>query len=553
MESKTKYPERDIGLDYIRALALILMVSIHYWRLIPDVSKSVEMLKFIGESAPAFFFFAFGMTMDKFFEKDHNTRLVRLTSFLYISLIHNIFVAKTFVTGFFFILWAIQALFYIMHTILKKPARWHCIILLTTTLFMFILPFQKVSSFFSLLIPGHFPILPWGLFVIAGYIFSKYRERTDSLNFILPFILISIAAGCLLLNYYYPGYKNFGIRKWPMSAPYFILFSGISILFVNCTNQYKAQLFQISFIYQPILFISKHLLFAVVISYLSSAPFMKILTLFFTTDFIIEHALFFLITGAIICMFIQLVLMKGVLYLWNAYNKLRISSWLYDHFDMIAIVSIITCSAGMGITRYTLQGPGSYLFGHDSLITASRVIESYDIWLLTCLFLMLFFGLIMTERRLSSVAHPVKIKKKYITITIVLFLIAFSTRLYPAFAEDFFLMQSPYKDHVPQKIKQLSVNDFRNKNVLLSHLKPISEPYIFKNGVNIFPYRCIIRKMGDETVAIDSVILFSFLQHQNNSSFIGAKLVSYKSFKSDLTTGGRLLVKKELLKLLSND
>jgi len=264
-------PERDMGLDCLRALALLLMVSIHYTRLIPDVSRPVEFLKFIGESAPAFFFFAFGMTMDKFFEKDHDRRLARLTSFLYISLLHNIFVARTFVTGFFFILWVMQALFYILHSVAAKPARWHFVILFATIIALFIIPYQQFSILFSFLIPGHFPILPWGLFVITGYLFVTYKDQLKRFPFLFPSLIICLATGCFFLSAH-PGWNNLEIRKWPMSSSYFFLFCGANMILANLADKYKEKLMKMGFLYRPILFISKYLLLAVVVSYISAAP-----------------------------------------------------------------------------------------------------------------------------------------------------------------------------------------------------------------------------------------------------------------------------------------
>lgn len=97
-------PRRDLGLDALRVLGLLLMVTIHYFQRLPSPTALTDFLNFVGESAPAFFFFAFGLTFARFRSKTTLDKLGASLMLMYVGLAHNVLVADLTHVDFLFFL-----------------------------------------------------------------------------------------------------------------------------------------------------------------------------------------------------------------------------------------------------------------------------------------------------------------------------------------------------------------------------------------------------------------------------------------------------------------
>lgn len=543
--------KRDMGLDIIRALALILMTSIHYARPIPDVNQWIVALKFIGEAAPAFFFFAFGMTMERFLSKDDTARLTRLNAFLYVALMHNIFVAQVYVTGFLFILWVIQAALYALEKSTHRPGRYYVAIFALTSAALMVFPPARVSGFFAMLIPGNFPILPWSLFVISGLVFTRIRRRLQSLQTILPVFLILVAVAGHFVAYQRFGMEAMRIEKWPLTLSYLLLFAGVNILLLKSGEKFQHWIqSRLPDFHRLILFLSGNLLLAVILSYLPCSPLMALNKMLFAEQTIIDNALSFLVIGSVLCVLLLLLFLKLTLVVWEFIRQLRFTMTLRRRFDMLAIVLIVVFALATGIVRYAIEGPGSYFFTWESIVKPHQVRNAYDPILAVCLILLIYFGLEMTERRNTTPAASGISPKKQIGIILFLFVFAVCANMTPLLLEKYVLMRTREPDAVPQRLQEIIVTSFARKHVYISHLKPEPKIVISPNAT-VYPYRCIIKRQGASLKPLDAIFFFVMASPPGFAvqTFRNANFVSYKSYGADLRKGGRTYLRDELIEM----
>lgn len=218
---------RDLGLDLFRGLALLLMVSVHFSRTIPGRDSLSELLRVVGESAPAFFFYAFGLTAPYFVRKDRAGQRRALRAFAYVAVLHNVFMSNLFTIDFlaFLFIWNL-AIFVVAGQI--SPSR-RAVGLLTGALLsaFALLSAQDVLNLFKLLMSGAFPVMPWGLFVLAGIAWRPERTKRARGMHALFVGLIVLALGLHVL-YYATGFKGLRLGRGPISATYVLLLIGLA-------------------------------------------------------------------------------------------------------------------------------------------------------------------------------------------------------------------------------------------------------------------------------------------------------------------------------------
>ena len=230
---------RDVGLDLLRVIALLLMVSIHYARAIPTMDMLGEILKFIGESAPAFFFFAFGVTLNIFLKKTINERIIRLILFFYVAMSHNIYTCfvfnfkrgTIFLTEFLFFLWLCQVIFFIIEFQRERSYIFYISFFLAFFAVISMTKLGQIDQIFKYLIQGPFPIFPWIAFVLFGFIYSRSINELASNKpiFALLFLFVILVTAFPLLFFKEHGMSLFLLNKWPLSAGYIFVFGVLSI------------------------------------------------------------------------------------------------------------------------------------------------------------------------------------------------------------------------------------------------------------------------------------------------------------------------------------
>lgn len=221
---------------------------------IAERTDYVNSVDFFTGSAPALFYFAFGMTFHRFAKKSVLVRFRRISIFLVIAVLHNLtFSGVVLAYEFFFFLWlsllVMQLVEMIPFDTLKATVLMLVLLLMSWTCFHS--SFLSEVSRFSL-INGNFPIIPWIGFVLAGYIFhAGVKAQYITLLLIGLFFLIDLKTGLEII-------------KYPLSLTYFVLFAAFSVLIY-----YSGRTSKILSQNKMVVFISKNLLLATILHYVT--------------------------------------------------------------------------------------------------------------------------------------------------------------------------------------------------------------------------------------------------------------------------------------------
>ena len=259
---------RDRGLDAVRVLALALMVAAHHSWSVPVSTASGDAFQFLGNTAPAFFFFAFGMTFDRFLRKDRKTQIGRCLLFLWVALAHNLLVAQMrgryglLHTDFLFVLWLCLVVLLVVEIQLRPTPRTYALVLGVGTALLVFTPWgHSIQALLEKGIPGEFQLYPWGLFVIAGLLFSRSSQpRRAALA-----AAVAVAVGVALVALDRSGYglDGWALTRRPMSGPYFLILCGLSVSVVSVLRRTSAS----SAPSRTVVFLSSNLLLCTVLHY----------------------------------------------------------------------------------------------------------------------------------------------------------------------------------------------------------------------------------------------------------------------------------------------
>lgn len=228
---------RDPGLDAIRAMALFLMVAAHSFRQYLPVDDFSRNLRFVYESSPAFFFFAFGMSADRFNRKESRIKVEQLLLFFYVAIAHNStfsggLLQRGFLLDFLLCLWAWRVILALLEWDRKVSNRAYLIFCGCGFVLLTLLP----PAFFSSLTDGEFwsfPLLPWGLYIICGLIYVRMEKRRTRV-----WALAGAVAICLgfIIWYRLAGGPGGFFAKSPQTAAYFALFVTAAGLLVEAVR-----------------------------------------------------------------------------------------------------------------------------------------------------------------------------------------------------------------------------------------------------------------------------------------------------------------------------
>lgn len=243
MPIQEKSQDRNFALDLFRVLALVLMIAIHILRYIISDSfgSGGNIVRFIGEASPVFFFIAFGMTLVR-----TSSRIGRWRSVMelgVVALIHQVNPENglKFYPDFFFFLWQMLFIACLLNFLFLN--RWFRILLASAII---ILNLYFLHEYVPILGAHPFGLMPWSFFVIVGMMFGinpvEKSKRLRVFLFGLGLILLGFAINKFGMQFDILYLKSrFGvvfnilylrseISKWePTTSPYLLITTGTAI------------------------------------------------------------------------------------------------------------------------------------------------------------------------------------------------------------------------------------------------------------------------------------------------------------------------------------
>jgi hypothetical protein len=355
---------RDAGLDLVRFTALILMVFAHF----PTSYNSpfISAMYFIAGSAPALFYFAFGMTFSTFAQKTTIIRL-RITFALFIVAIFlNLAFSEKFIYNeFFFFLWLSQCAMMAIIYLIKKPIVFILPFICSTLACMIILPHGYISQLFTSLVGGNFPFLPWFIFVLAGYLFSQRP---------LPSIVTALVLLAVALSLHFSGLPNTTIEKYPLSVTYIMFFAGFTILVYGLGKRLPGLSHSTMVVY-----ISQNLLLAAILHYMTYDMILLInypIKHLIGYDVLTNYPNAVMIVLPIVCIAILVALLRTAVTVWIIMKK--------TNFTKAKIIpNSITAAIAIVMIYYIMS-----FLSNASMLVATRLILISG---------MAYFGFVMRE------------------------------------------------------------------------------------------------------------------------------------------------------------
>ena len=300
---------RDAGLDLVRCTALVFMVFAHF----PSSSESpfISAVYSLTSSAPALFYFAFGMTFSSFAQKTGMLQLRITFAFFVVAVFLNLaFAGRYIYNEFFFFLWLSQCAMAVIVACIGRPLRPMLLFICVVLLCMVVLPHGYIPGMFSSVVKGNFPFLPWFIFVLAGYCFARKP---------LPAVVTGLVLVSISILLHLSGVRNLQLEKYPLSATYITLFGGVTILIYGVGNRALA-LSRSSLV----VYISENLLLATILHYITYDVLLAI-------NYPVKHVLGYnvlaghpnvqIVVLPIVCVAILVALIKAALAAWAACRK----------------------------------------------------------------------------------------------------------------------------------------------------------------------------------------------------------------------------------------
>ncbi len=332
-------PRRDLGLDALRVVALFLMVAVHSSRRFPSSSSLIELLKFIGESAPAFFFFAFGLTFARFQSKPTMDRIEVNLMFMYVGLAHNLFTWDALlIPDFLFFLFLARIGVDAMGSLRNERAAYLTVSAGTMLLALAFPAKGVIDKLVGSAIYGPFPLFPWIVFVLLGAAYATWapaRRQAVFLGCSSIAVAIALSAAAEPL-----GRTSLEIRKWPLTTPYILLFTGASILLLEGVRHIQGAVRARTWLSNPMVYVSKNLLLATVLQY----PALELL--FWAQKYVgilrpvkgdETAALVAILLAAIACQLLLLAMLPLMIALWDRCKGMLLFENLRHHRALVAI------------------------------------------------------------------------------------------------------------------------------------------------------------------------------------------------------------------------
>lgn len=326
MESEaqgTLLPERRFSVDMVRAMAMLLMVSVHFCRSVEAYTWAGRAIRYIGEAAPAFFFFAFGLLLERFFAKSKDDQFQLGKLFLFVAIAQGFMAGQPFRLDFLLFIWFWQIGLAVLFKTYKLSVRSLVVVISATLMLMIIWPPNAMERIFSLT-GGPFPLMPWGLFVLAGMLFSRMLHAPGNPIASVGMILISLAmmlAGVILHA------ERLLALKVPLTATYFLLFTGIIVFLMWLFIRYEKRLANMPWLVRPVVLLSENLLLATVLHYAAYLP-LKALVVFKRhrdptafTEYIQQWDFVVMIAGSVAALILLIVLVWLAVRIYDGFSE----------------------------------------------------------------------------------------------------------------------------------------------------------------------------------------------------------------------------------------
>lgn len=245
---------RDIPLDILRVSALVLMASVHFGRSVPAEDFLIQMMQFLGELAPVVFFFAYGMTFQYYAEKPLPVRVTESLQLLGLGIVHSLTLQGTPFTSEFFTFLAVSRVVLEIGVRMNPLSRGMLAAAAVLAGVAWVLNPVGTYNAFERSNQGWFPLVPWIVFVVAGYWYQKFRWH--------PYVPVICAASVVL------GLAAWLVTgeaptKWPMTPSFALIFGGATGLLA-----YGLDRLALASEPRSVEFLSRNLLLATVLHYL---------------------------------------------------------------------------------------------------------------------------------------------------------------------------------------------------------------------------------------------------------------------------------------------
>jgi hypothetical protein len=262
--------ERQVELDFVRGLALCLMVLSHTGvtyalAMQREPGEAARWLWQIGETAPAWFFFAFGMTLDQLRAKAPTIIRQRLWLFFCVAMVHNALLGGLVQLDFLAFLWLAQVTLLAIERFLA-PRSWHYAVAWCGLLAsMLARPHAYWDEWFRAIVPGFFPLVPWILFVVAGLVYQRRRAARAWWPLGVGLVVLSLS---IALAQRWIGWSSWAFNKLVLTGPYVLLLTGCALLCCEAVRSFPDAYQRLPVVPRLLGFLSRNLLLGTVLHYL---------------------------------------------------------------------------------------------------------------------------------------------------------------------------------------------------------------------------------------------------------------------------------------------
>ncbi len=347
VESKRKERTRDAGLDAIRGMALAMMAIAHFSRFIPKTGGVADYIMRFCDTAPVFFFFAFGFTLIYALKKDHALNTTQNIIFLFIALIHTLYLSSPKdVTLLCFRFLLFLALARILLIVFLKTVRHGDVLIALLTVAGFCLAYQDPGrlsrELYAAVDGGSFVLFPWILVVTVGYLTWLVQNKG------LPrsVMLLSGLALCLFAVWYAVHARK-NVPKVLLTyfvkgeANYLLFYCGLNVV-IYCVFNMAGQVTGLLLRCLPFIGVfSRNLLLGTVMHYIPIHHANLFVHAWWTKEQIAESPLRCLAVGGGLCLLELWVLVVAVAWVWKRIEEGRVLRYTRTRFALIAMVLFI--------------------------------------------------------------------------------------------------------------------------------------------------------------------------------------------------------------------
>jgi len=379
------------------------MAAIHYSKDVPASHEVSRVLIFIGQSAPAFFFFAFGITFDRFLAKNAREKFQLHVLFLYVALMHNIFTKSLFRFEFLAVLCLWRVILSLLEARSKRSNRFYLLICAAAFLAPAVNPPEFYLALASWLAKGltfRFTPVLWSVFVLMGLVYS--RTGSSRVRSAYAALLLALSAIFYFLDLAV-GYDYFKFSKEPLTTPYVVFFCAMNVLLLEGLRVRLPRFLQRPRVSRLMVFISKNLLLGTVLHYVPLIFMANILAILVEKKYqflpsIERYDYGYIAAGSLLMISATVILLALIPRMWRLITPRLLSLKFTPQYHAGAVALIASATVLM---RFRKLGPWDTAFQqwaqlhlpHVPFVLLQKGITLYP------LFIMIYLTLAMMEYR----------------------------------------------------------------------------------------------------------------------------------------------------------